>query len=330
MILLEIRLSNVRKEIDPTTKQEIEKDHFKERRKERLYDVEPHLTWNSFLKTLPEELDRSEVQKEILDKIIEGVNENINKAASLDTTKYPGAIVLVGDIKIKRDGKIYPLLVHSNFGEGSYYYLPVIKDTASTLMLVPNNQSHEWRAAHFRSIKDKHKDVIINNEKEIPFYEITPQIIIDYDSLIKNLLSQKNKIQQERSFNRKDLPYKVLPDYRQMRAGKKTTLDINIPNEGLRKLPILSASATGDGIYNVTVDTGSMGNAMAYYMKLNNKVNNGFKPLKVTKDGSTITLYDIYSSLAFNNKDERIEIYESIKKYIILLEQLTNKKVTLE
>lgn len=336
--LLEVKLTNVRLEKDKETGEEKLVDHFKQRRDERLYLIEPTQVWNKLFVDLPESLNKEQIIKEILSIIKEKVNENINKCASIDTSKDIAVIIPVADLRIKKNGKTFILPVHSIEGDGSFYYIPVIKDQASTLMLVKDPNPESWREEHFRSIKSKHKDIIINNSAQISILNsFNPIIVIDYDSIINNALKQSKMIDTDISFNIKDLSYDPKSigssDYRPKSGGKELYLTINIPGEGKKKLKIKSSGVLNldSGIISkVELDAISPGNALAYKLKLNNKVKNGFGMLQAENNGATLILKDLYLPGAFDNKGNFIKTIKMVaENYIKLLEKITKRKVML-
>lgn len=335
VILQEIKLTNTRKEKDPVTGEEKLVDHFKQRRDERVNWIEPSPSWNSFMKDLPEGTDRTPIYRVILDEIVKRVNDNINKTASIDTSKDAAALIEVGDLRIKKGDKITSLQVHSNEGDGSHYYIPVVKDQATTLMIVTSSQEGEWKEQHFRNLQRTRPDLGLTNSSQIATYRIdSPIVIINYDSIVNTISKRDNMIEQEMSFNVKELPYKPQSDYRPNSGGKKQYLELNVPTEGWKKLPIISNGVIDNDtktIAKVEIDTGSPGNAMAFKMKLNGKVQNGFKPIEVETKGSTLVLKNLFISGAFDKKGNYTKTYQaSIEEQIQLLEKLTRKKVVLK
>ena len=307
--------------------------HFIERKGERLINIKPY-EWN-FISSWPKDISKDNIYKAILIEIKKRILENLREVMNLDTSINRAAIVSLADIFLFKNDKNIPLLLESVEGGsiGNYFYIPVIDDAAETLMLVDKKLPQQWIRKHFGSIIKNHKDKDIS-ENDIKFYNLFQPIIIDYKKIVNNLQQQENVGEKERIFNRNQLSYKVLPDYRLNRAGVKTTLDIEVPGEGVKSFPITKSSGSPMKADYVEVDTGSSGNAYHYYLKLNNKLKNGFKPLQVDKDGDKLRIHDVYSSLAFNDKGDYIEKYktskmESINKNIKLLEKLTSKKVIL-
>jgi len=335
--LFEIKLTNIRSEKDLETGETKMVDHFNQRKEERLYSIEPTLAWNKLFVDLPQELDKSQIQREMLTIIKDKVNENINKCASVDASKETLAIIPIADLRIKTGNKSFLLPVQSSKGEGSFYYIRVVKNYAATLILTNDPNPESWREQQFRS--NQNKSTQVSSASEIPIINaFNPIIIVDYDSIINNALKQSKTIDTDISFNIKDLSYDPKSigssDYRPKSGGKELYLTINIPGEGKKKLKIKSSGTVNIEtglISKVELDAGSPGNALAYKLKLNNKVKNGFGMLQVENIGSTLILKDLYLPGAFDNKGNFIKTIKMVaESYIRLLEKLTKKKVILK
>ncbi len=325
-ILFEVNLVNIDKD---------GKDHFAERKKERLLFAEPILNPLISIASKENNISREELLNKVNEEFRYKIQENIGKAAKINV-QY--AVIPVGILYVKYKDRQEPFNYSSESDDidengkkiriktqGHVFYIPVTNNVASTLMRTNNEVVGDWKRQH--------------STRKIPIekIEVTPlpgvYIVLDLEKVIEDINQSKIEKPKEEipNFNISDLLYEVDSDYRPKRAGKQNMFNLKI--FGGRSFPIISTS--GDEFQkDVKVKVSSANEAEILSSRLTGK-KNGVKNWEVKKEGLFVIFKDCYTTLSFDSKGvyrgkKVLAIAESqIRNYIRLLSRLSRCKVKL-
>jgi hypothetical protein len=316
-------------------------DHYKERVKDRIknavieYPFEfPKLTAQG----LSAEVIQEVVTREIKTKLIE--------RAHLEGINFENTYVclLLAEVLIKYNNQIYKPAIISDESKGgreiirtgNSYIVALNGNTARTIIISKTTDESSLKAQVLSHLKLQIDPNI--SLSEIDFFKFTPiSLEISVNNVIKDLLNakkekvDKNAVEQ---VNMRSLPYVVRGDYRLHSKGQKVNFTLKVGGKDW-SFPIVKVQEKDQRIkWDVTVKTDSKDTANYLHNKLNNKVESyPGKMMKTKAEGELLTIYDVYSSLGFNDKGDFKGIsaqLEQVRRYISLLEKLSNRTVILK